>query len=151
MEQVFTLTNSDSANIKFPGQTAPLPGTSITIQLKNTSLLVIGFDSRVFGITSDPAKTNGPFLALSCQIDGQLCEPNTNYVESYAVPGYGHAQSFTWVVPSATSGQHKIDILATGINIGAPPALDEIVITNRTLIVQAARLIRRPPKKGSAR
>src|SRR6266567_2356798 len=95
IEQVFALTNSDSVTIVPPGHAGPLPGTTLKIHLSQPSLLVISFDARVFGLTSETGKTNGPFLALNCDIDGQHIPPNTNSVEDYAIAGFGHAQSFT--------------------------------------------------------
>src|SRR5206468_3316564 len=92
------------------------------------------------GLTSESGKTNGPFLALNCRVDGQHCEPDANAIEHYAVPGFGHSQSFTWVCHSVKAGQHIIEILATGINFGSLPNLiEKIVVTNRTLVVLAAR------------
>jgi hypothetical protein len=143
VEQVFALTNSDPVSIVPPGQPAPLPGTTLAIHLNLPSLLVISFDARVFGLTSTATKTNGPFLALNCNFDGTPCEPNVNSIEDYAVPGFGHSQSFTWIVHNAKAGPHKIEIIATAINFGSGAGLiEEIDITNRTLTVFAARIER---------
>jgi hypothetical protein len=142
IEQVFALTNSDSAEIVSPGHKAPLPETILSIHLHAPSLLIISFDARVFGLTSQTGKTNGPFLALNCSIDGHDCEPNTNSIEHSAPPGSGHGQSFTWIAHSVAAGSHTVEILATGINFGSLPNLiEKIVVTNRTLTVLAARLI----------
>ena len=140
IEQVFALTNSDSVTLVPPGLfQVPLAGTTLNIHLNQPSLLVISFDARVFGLTSETGKANGPFLALNCNVDGQHTPPNTNSIEHYSIAGFGHAQSFAWVAHSVTAGPHTVDILATGINFGSLPNLiEEIVITNRTLVVLAA-------------
>ena len=144
VEQVFALTNTDPVTIVPPGNPTPLPGTTITLHLDVSSLLVISFDARVFGLTSTVGKTYGPFLALQCQVDGVFCAPNANSIEQYALPGLGHGQSFTWVVHHAKAGNHAVEIIATGINFGfAPGLIEEIVVTNRTLVVLAARIKRK--------
>jgi hypothetical protein len=56
-------------------------------------------------------------------------------------------QSFTWVFHNATAGDHFVAIIASGINFGSGSGVvEEIVITNRTLVVFAART---KPSKGA--
>ncbi len=138
VEQVFALTIETPITISFPGQLAPLSDTSLAIKLKFESLLVITFSARIFNeqIAGTTIYPPGPIALVKCEIDGAPCEPNGNALEFGNNLGFGDARSFTWVVHKTLKGQHTITIFAGLAN----PQNAQLIITNRTLVVEAARL-----------
>jgi hypothetical protein len=71
---------------------------------------------------------------IKCEIDGNPCEPDSGSVEFLYPQFCCDTRSFTWIVDRARSGKHTINILW---GMGNPTSA---VITNRTLLVEAARL-----------
>ena len=133
VHQVFALTESSAATYSDPsGAFAPMPATSLGITLGHASLLTISFCAR--GSVAPSGSAMIPIVFVRCEIDGQPCEPDANPVEFLYPQFCCDVRSFTWVVPRADRGSHTIDILW---GMGNPTSA---IVTNRTLLVQAARL-----------
>jgi|SRR5215217_3556069 len=139
VEQVFALTNSEPATITYPGQMAPIPGTALEISVANASLLVITYSMRVYLLQQAGTTIYGPpgpIMLVRCEFDGTSCAPNGNSLEFGNNLGWGDARSFTWVVHKAKKGTHIVTILGGLAN----PNNAQAAVTNRSLVVQAARL-----------
>jgi len=131
--RVFALTTSDSAIYSnSSGAFELMPSTELTINLRTDSMLVITFSAR--GSVAPPSDTRIPIVFVKCEIDGIPAEPNFNSVEFLYPQFCCDTRSFTWVVHSAEAGTHTIKILW---GMGNPTLA---VVTNRTLVVEAARL-----------
>jgi hypothetical protein len=114
------------------GATTLMPGTSLTINLKNDSLMVVSFSAR--GSVQPSSGSQIPIVFIKCQVDGQPCEPNVNQVE-FLYPQYCcDTRSFTWAAHKVNKGAHKVSILW---GMGNPTSA---IVTNRTLVVTAAKL-----------
>lgn len=133
VEQVFALTDSTGISYENPsGRMEPMPSTSLDVNLKQDSLLVITFSAR--GTVRPSGSKVIPITFIKCEFDGTPCSPNINTVE-YHYPQYCcDSRSFTWVVHKARKGMHKVAIIW---GMGNPTA---IAISQRTLIVEAATL-----------
>lgn len=133
VEQVFVLTDSSGISYENPsGAMEPMPSTSLDLDLKQDSLLVITFCAR--GTLRPSGSKVVPIAFIRCEFDGKPCSPNINMIE-YHYPQYCcDSRSFTWVVHRARKGMHKIAIIW---GMGNPTA---IIISQRTLIVEAATL-----------
>jgi hypothetical protein len=131
--QVFALTESAAATYSNPsGAFEPMPATAIKLKLKFPSLLVITFCAR--GAVMPSGGTSIPFVFIKCEIDGSPCEPNANSIQ-FLYPQYCcDSRSFTWVVPKVKPGAHTVGITW---GMGNPTMA---ILTQRTLIVQAAKL-----------
>ena len=132
VEQVFALTETATATYSNPtGAFTPMPATSLVVTLRFASMVTITFCARGAVASSSGAT---PIVFIRCEIDGQPCEPDTNPV-GFLYPQFCcDTRSFTWVVPRVSRGRHAIDILW---GMGNPTSAS---VSNRTLIVQAARL-----------
>ena len=133
VEQVFALTTSETAVYEDPtGRIVSMPSTSLVVDLKQDSLLLITFCARG---SARPSGTKViPIVFINCEIDGKPCSPNINTIE-YHYPQYCcDSRSFTWVVHKAGRGKHTIEIKW---GMGNPT---EIVISQRTLTIEAATL-----------
>jgi len=129
VEHVFASSTSQGATFSNPsGSFQPLD--SMTIDLKSDSLLVVTFSARG---TVAPSAGPMPIVFVKCEIDGTPCQPNSNPVEFLYPPFCCDTRSFTWVVHAAGRGIHTVTILW---GMGNPTSA---VITNRTLVVEAAR------------
>jgi hypothetical protein len=106
---------------------------SIPVDLKLRSMLVITFSAR--GVVQPP-KGQGwpPIVLVKCEIDSTPCQPNSNSVDFLYPQFCCDTRSFTWVVHAAEKGTHHVTILW---GMGNPTSA---TITNRTLVVEAARL-----------
>ena len=130
VEQVFASSTSVEATFSNPsGAFQPLD--SMKVNLRFDSLLVITFSARG---TVAPSPGPIPIVFVKCQIDGTPCQPNFNPVEFLYPQFCCDTRSFTWVVHAARRGNHTVTILW---GMGNPTST---VITNRTLVVEAARL-----------
>ncbi len=133
VQQVSVLTTSETATYENQsGAFETMPSTSLTMDLKDDSLLVITFNAR--GTVRGPTlpATQIPIVFIKCQIDGTPCQPNFNSVE-FLYPQYCcDTRSFTWAVDNAKKGTHNISILW---GMGNPTSA---FITNRALVVEAA-------------
>jgi len=139
VDQVFALTNSETSTISYPGHVAPIPGTTLEIDLANASLLVITYSMRVYLVQQAGTTIYGPpgpIMLVRCEFDGKSCAPNGNDQEFGNNLGWGDARSFTWVVHKAKKGAHTVAILGGLAN----PNNVQAYVTNRSLVVQAARL-----------
>jgi len=136
VEQAFAVTTSATATYTFPPAMQPMPATFLNISLKFPSMLIVTFSAR--GDVAGP--TSGhmiPIVFIKCEIDAAPCQPNFNTVE-FLYPEYCcDTRSFTWIVHSAAAGAHTVRILW---GMGNPTAA---YVTNRTLAIQAARLVRK--------
>ena len=132
IRQVFALTESASATYSDPsGAFVPMPATSLTVTLDQASMVTITFSAR--GVVA-PSSGPIPIVFIKCEIDGQPCEPNTNPVEFLYPQFCCDTRSFTWVAPRVDRGSHTIGIMW---GMGNPTSAS---VTNRTLLVEAARL-----------
>lgn len=132
VEQVFALTTSGAATFSNPsGAFQSLD--SMTVDLKFDSLLVITFSARGTVQPPTPPATQIPIVFVKCKIDGSPCQPDFNSVEFLYPQFCCDTRSFTWVVHAAKKGIHTLTILW---GMGNPTSA---VITNRTLVVEAAR------------
>ena len=130
VEQVFASTTSAPVTYSNPsGGFQPLQ--SMRIPLNLDSLLVITFSARG---TVQPSKGPIPIVFVKCEIDSTPCQPNFNSVEFLYPQFCCDTRSFTWVVHAAGKGTHRVTIL---LGMGNPTSA---IITNRTLVVEAARL-----------
>ncbi len=132
VRQVFALTESAAATYSNPsGAFAPMPATSLTVQLQFVSMLTITFCAR-----GSVAPSSGPIpiVFIRCEIDGQPCDPDANPVEFLYPQFCCDTRSFTWVAPRVSRGSHTIRIMW---GMGNPTSA---IVSNRTLMVQAARL-----------
>jgi hypothetical protein len=103
----------------------------MTIDLRSDSLLVITFSAR--GVVA-PSAGPIPIVFIKCEIDqGTPCQPDINAVEFLYPQFCCDTRSFTWVVHAVGKGIHTITIQ---LGMGNPTFA---VITNRTLVVEAAR------------
>ncbi len=136
VHQAFAATTSASATYSNPsGAFQPLPGSSLNITLRLPSMLVVTFSAR--GSVAGPATgATVPIVFIKCQIDNAPCEPDQNSVEFLYPQGCCDSRSFTWIVHAATKGAHTIQILW---GMGNPTSA---VVSNRTLAVEAAQLVR---------
>lgn len=130
--QVFALTETAAATYSNPsGVFEPMPATSIKMKLKFPSLLVITFCAR--GAVM-PSTGPVPFVFIKCDIDGSPCQPNTNSIEFLFPQFCCDSRSFTWIAPRLKPGAHTVTIMW---GMGNPTMA---ILTNRSLIVQAAKL-----------
>jgi hypothetical protein len=134
VDQVVALTTSAPASYSDPsGAFAAIPDTSVTFDLKLTSLLVVTFAGRG-AAAKKPGQTTTPIVFVKCELDGTPCEPDANHVEFLLPPFCCDTRSFTWVARRVAPGSHKI---AMFWGMGNPGTA---TLTNRSLIVEAARL-----------
>jgi hypothetical protein len=127
---VLASTTSGAATFSNPsGAFQPLD--SMKVQLKFDSLLVITFSAR--GSVA-PSAGPIPIVFVRCEIDGTPCQPNQNPVEFLYPQFCCDTRSFTWVAHKAGKGNHTVTILW---GMGNPTSA---VISNRTLVVEAAKL-----------
>ena len=130
VEQVSASSTSVPATFSNPsGAFQPLD--SMTVDLKHDSLLVITFSAR--GTVQPSGGPSVPIVFVKCEIDGTPCQPNFNPVEFLYPQFCCDTRSFTWVVHAAGKGNHTVTILW---GMGNPTSA---IITNRTLVVEAAR------------
>lgn len=139
VEQVFTLTSSDSETYANPsGALEPMPGTELDFTLRVSSLLVITFCAR--GSVQPSGSQMIPMAFIQCHLDGSPCEPDGSGPLEFHFPQYCcDTRSFSWVAPKVSAGSHTVTMLW---GLGNPTSF---VIERRSLIVQAARLGRRLP------
>jgi hypothetical protein len=131
--QVFALTESAAATYSNPsGAFEPMPATALKMKLKFPSLLVISFCAR--GAVMPSGSSIIPFVFIKCEIDGSPCDPNANPIEFLYPQFCCDSRSFTWVVPKVKAGTHTV---AVQWGMGNPTMA---ILTQRTLIVQAAKL-----------
>src|SRR5262245_28053648 len=134
VDQVAALTTSASASYSDPsGAFVALPDTSVTFDLKLASLLVVTFAARG-AVAKKPGQTTTPIVFVKCELDGTPCQPDSNPVEFLLPPFCCDTRSFTWVARRVAPGSHTIAIFWGMGNPGSA------VLTNRSLIVEAARL-----------
>jgi hypothetical protein len=140
VEQVFALTDSSGISYENPsGRMEPMPSTSLDLDLKQDSLLIITFCAR--GTVRPSGSKVIPFAFIKCELDGIPCSPDINPIE-YHYPQYCcDSRSFTWVVHKAKKGKHKL-VMIWGM--GNPTSIG---ISQRTLVVQAVALIGLLPAK----
>ena len=132
--QVFALTESAAATYSNPsGAFEPMPATAIKMKLKFPSLLVITFCAR--GAVMPSGGSIIPFVFIKCEIDGSPCEPNANSIQFLYPQFCCDSRSFTWVVPKVKAGAHTVGITW---GMGNPTMA---ILTQRTLVVQAAKLL----------
>ena len=130
VERVFASTSSAAAQYSNPsGQFQRLE--SVKVALQSDSVLVIHFSAQ-----GSVAPTTGPVpvVFIRCEIDGAPCEPNHNPLTFFYPQYCCDVRSFTWVVHKARRGSHSVDILWGMGNATSA------TITNRTLVVEAAKL-----------
>jgi len=131
--QVFGLTESAAATYSNPsGVFEPMPATALKMKLKFPSLLVITFCAR--GAVVPSGSSIVPFVFIKCEIDGSPCDPNANPIEFLYPQFCCDSRSFTWVVPKVKAGTHTV---AVQWGMGNPTMA---IVTQRTLIIQAAKL-----------
>ena len=131
--QVFSLTESAAATYSNPsGAFEPMPATALKVKLKSPGLLVITFCAR--GAVMPSGSSIIPFVFIKCEIDGLPCDPNANPIEFLYPQFCCDSRSFTWVVPKVKAGTHTV---AVQWGMGNPTMA---ILTQRTLIVQAAKL-----------
>jgi len=131
--QVFGLTESAAATYSNPsGVFEPMPATALKMKLKFPSLLVITFCAR--GAVMPSGSSIVPFVFIKCEIDGSPCDPNANPIEFLYPQFCCDSRSFTWVVPKVKAGTHTV---AVQWGMGNPTMA---IVTQRTLIIQAAKL-----------
>ena len=116
------------------------------VALYDLSLLVITYSMRVYNeqIGGTTVYPPGPIMLIKCEFDGTPCEPNGNNLEFGNNLGFGDSRSFTWVVHFAKKGAHKVTMLGGLAN----PQNALTAITQRSLVVHAARLDRKPASRS---
>lgn len=132
--QVAALTTSASAQYTDPqGVFMAMPDTSVTFDVKVSSLLVVTFSARGV-VGKKPGQTTSPIVFVKCQLDGTPCQPDGNPVEFMFPPTCCDSRSFTWVARRVAPGSHTI---AIQWGMGNPGTA---IVTNRSLVVEAAEL-----------
>jgi hypothetical protein len=133
VDQAFAVTTSAAATYSTPsGAFQPLPGSSLSVRLRLPSMLIVTFSARG---TVQPPTTGSmvPIVFVKCEIDNAACQPDANSVEFLYPQFCCDVRSFTWIVHSAATGSHTVQIQW---GMGNPTSA---VVTNRTLAVVAAR------------
>jgi hypothetical protein len=134
--QVFTLTTSQGATYSnSSGALEPMPSTSLTFAVETPSLLTISFSAR--GSVAPSGSQIIPIAFVGCTIDGQACQPDTNTVEFLYPQFCCDTRSFQWVAHGVARGNHTVEIQW---GMGNPTSA---IVTNRSLIVEAAALTMR--------
>lgn len=130
--QVRTITTSVSATYSNPsGAFTPMPATTLTVDLKSTSKVIVTFSAR--GVVQPSGSQLIPIVFVKCDIDGAPCQPNINSVEFLYPQFCCDTRSFSWVADSVPTGMHTVTILW---GMGNPTSA---IVTNRTLVVQATQ------------
>lgn len=143
VDQAFAITTSAAATYSTPsGAFQPMPDAALNISLQRPSMLIITFSAR--GTVAPPSSGSTiPIVFLRCEIDGAPCQPNANSVEFLYPQFCCDTRTFTWIVHSASPGAHTVQILW---GMGNPTSAH---LSNRTLAIEAARLLRRPAQRGA--
>jgi hypothetical protein len=128
IEQTFVSTDSGPAELSdLSGAFQPLE--SLAVNLKSDSTLIITYTARGTVAPGDAI----PIVFVKCEFDGTPCEPNANPIEFLYPQFCCDSRSYSWIVHAAPRGSHNVAILWS---MGNPTLA---IVTNRTLVVQAAR------------
>jgi hypothetical protein len=130
--QVRAIAISGAATYSNPGGAfAPMPATTLTVDLKAAAKLIVTFSAR--GTVQPSGSQVIPIVFIRCDIDGAPCQPNGNPVEFLYPQFCCDTRSFTWVADTVPAGMHTVTILW---GMGNPTSA---IVTNRTLTVQPAQ------------
>jgi hypothetical protein len=131
LDQLFTLTTSNPATYSTAsGAMQPMPDTQLNFQVDSLSVVTISFSAR--GSVQPSGSQLIPIVFIGCNIDGQPCQPDSNSVEFLYPQFCCDTRAFQWVAQNVATGSHQVQIVW---GMGNPTSA---VVTNRTLIVQAA-------------
>jgi hypothetical protein len=112
------------------GAFAPMPATTMTVNLTAASKLMITFSAR--GTVQPSGSQIIPIVFIKCEVDGTPCQPNGSAIEFLYPQFCCDTRSFTWVANTVPPGTHSVSILW---GMGNPTSA---VVTNRTLAIQPA-------------